>query len=205
MITFEKGATRRRVPAKTSGARILCERHNVALSPIVRLGLKFFDDLSRVGSTFPSMPGPSCQIVTAVNGYDVERWLLKILLGLARGIWTETNESWHPPQWWLEVLFGDKALPHGVGLSCLSGPDELLTDDQRVGMEPLWLPNGIPGGLLVRIAGIRFSLLMTSGAERLGTYRPGAFRFTSKDGQQQQILILGWNQEHPFSVVDVDL
>ena len=99
MIKIRAGTEERTVPAKTLGCKVLCEAHNNALSPLDDVGLRFFTALRMLG---PSLEGGAAADLTlfGVNGLDVERWMLKLLIGAATGFLQETKADWWPPLHW---------------------------------------------------------------------------------------------------------
>lgn len=105
-------------PARQLKAKVLCERHNSALSPLDALATKTFAYLLRGGTS---------DSLAVVNGYDLERWMLKALCGYASSGLAFSNrqgqpsKGWAPPPEWLRVLFGTDTLPQGAGLHAVSG------------------------------------------------------------------------------------
>jgi hypothetical protein len=82
---------------------VLCTRHNQALSDLDALAQRVF--------SFLLEPIPSSALLL-VNGADLERWLLKRLLGLAASRAAEYRAA--PED--LEVLFGERPLEQQAGL-----------------------------------------------------------------------------------------
>jgi hypothetical protein len=105
----------RRVPAQLFGSRMLCTAHNQSLSPLDAQGARFFSAIHHVGTRFRS--GLQGNTVVGVNGHDIERWLLKILIGFASSVLPQTKKVWRPPISWLRILYGQDEIPAGCGLS----------------------------------------------------------------------------------------
>jgi len=57
-------------------AKVLCEVHNPALSALDSVGARFFEVFRAAGKGLPTQP-----TFDLLNGHDVERWLLKVMLG----------------------------------------------------------------------------------------------------------------------------
>jgi hypothetical protein len=95
-------------------AKMLCDRHNAALSPLDELAIKFFR-FTR-GDTESHME-------LIIQGYELERWMLKLLCGvmfkgLAR-VTIPTGKRLNPtipPKAFLETLFYRAPIPPGRGL-----------------------------------------------------------------------------------------
>lgn len=185
------------------GANILCKTHNEALSRLDERGTGFFEAL-RHHSSFSELANPP--FLAAFNGYDVERWLLKILIGLAYRVLPNTKKSWEPPLWWLRVLYGKKDLPRGRGLVLSSRIGETLSDDGRLGVRPLYdAKSGAPAGISVVIAGLEFTLVLSAIVSTSASiYRPGSLQFTSALDGRNTIVALGWHHPHPWDTVHVD-
>jgi hypothetical protein len=195
------------IPAKTFGSNILCTNHNSALSELDSRGVVFFEALHNVPSIFQNSIDVSSVAPTVVNGYDLERWFLKVLIGMACGVLDETKKNWKPPKWWLNILFGKRPMFEGTGLSCRSMPGQVIKNDNQIGIAPLWYTKSNPRelcGLLAKLDGLDFSFMMKSSAKRIGTYRPGVFQFNFKDGTDQQLILLGWDHPHPLTTISIE-
>lgn len=99
----------KQIAAKTLKPRILCTRHNEALSTLDTLASKFF--------RFLDDQSPQDNLLF-VNGDEFERWMLKVLCGLAASgsliFDNQKIKDWEPPSSWLEILFGSApGLPAG--------------------------------------------------------------------------------------------
>ena len=115
-----QGAGERTVGTKALTAKILCERHNTALSSLDEVGIRFFDKL-RLGrfECSPSEAVVGSQI-SLFRGEMIELWMLKVLCGLIV-FGKRTDKSGSPikidlPPPWLGILFGYQPMPPGWGL-----------------------------------------------------------------------------------------
>jgi hypothetical protein len=142
----------RKLPLKALATKILCERHNQALSGLDEFAVKFFRFL--IGEE--SKPN-----TFTVNGDDLERWMLKVLCGFIFSRNTpEKITDWLPPESWLRILFGNDPLPDGTGLYHLMG--EVADEHYQIALLPL--PDDKAKtfvGLRFQISGFLFLFLMT--------------------------------------------
>ena len=83
-------------------ANILCRHHNSLLADLDTTALKFF---SLLRHETPEMQAE-------IDGLRLERWYLKLLLGLL----TVTKPEFAPPVEWLEMVVGSRQVPAEVGL-----------------------------------------------------------------------------------------
>lgn len=109
-------------PAKTLRSKILCERHNHALSPLDVAGYNFIRALREMH------PGAQYGIsgVTTVDGLDFERWMLKVLAG------SHAANGGRVPSQWVRWLFGYEAIspPNGMYMISHVGDTFSLNDEQ---------------------------------------------------------------------------
>jgi hypothetical protein len=106
----------KKVSAQALTAKVLCKRHNTALSGLDSVAIKFFKFL--IGDNHN-------QNVLLINGNEIERWMLKMLCGLAASgniaFNSQRSHSWTPPNQWLQILFGNANIPSNCGLYYVSG------------------------------------------------------------------------------------
>lgn len=190
------------IPASRLGSKILCERHNHALSPLDDVGARFFRSLDGIHDSFRD-PGVKLTSVHLFSGHDIERWLLKLFCGLVSSEQASSQTGvitdWAPPVPWLRMLFRGKILPLGWGFYFLGevGETQLVTRDFSVA--PLSNPTMGAYGLLVSVFGRRFLFCMATPPDdrsstllRDSIYRPAELVF--KGGSQEHILKLSWDQ-----------
>jgi hypothetical protein len=152
--TWLTGEENRQVSINSLGSKVLCERHNKALSNIDEIGKLFFQYIlaENVQSRF-----------LMINGGELERWMLKVLCGyISSGNLLSDLKQWQPPNHWLQVLFGSDVIPNGSGLYVLRGKD-ISTPIKQI---KIWAiesnQKGIFNGLLFIIAGFQFLFFMDS-------------------------------------------
>ncbi len=151
MPSQSKGEINRRsVASKVS--KILCDRHNTALAPLdsaaVRLleGLKGCHDLVQ-----PRLAVPDEDQFWLINGHDIERWMLKSLIGFMRAGWAREGDLRVPGNLWeigsamIEALLGNRAIDGRRGLYLRANRDSINGEVEftqwDVGIRPLWDPD----------------------------------------------------------------
>jgi hypothetical protein len=170
----------RELTASRMVARVLCERHNNALSPLDTMIGNLYDVLAsaREGREVG---------VNLFEGEDLERWALKILLGRT----ASGNVRWHNgdkerpeiPLLYLRILFGEEDMPDGCGFFYISDPVDGLDSEGLDVAINTYPPEAIEAG---RIFGVTVNLLgfqfMTSVTGRLEVakqriwHRPGSLQ-----------------------------
>ncbi len=109
---------RKEISVASLTGKMLCNRHNESLSPLDSLAADFF-------SFFVSDWTSKDDVPFLTRGYDIERWMLKVLCGLvASGNATMEGErfsNWTPPLEWLEILLGKSDVKEPAGLHVIVG------------------------------------------------------------------------------------
>lgn len=109
--------SKRSVPPSAAGRKVLCRRHNSALSPLDDVGRRFVRALKdQILHRFQNSPQHTH---TLFNGFDIERWMLNVLCTMAHGeraSRVHASTTWRVPQTWLKVLFEGHPLPAKAGL-----------------------------------------------------------------------------------------
>lgn len=204
-IPWLKGATKEiSVPALQS--KILCARHNAALSsldatvePFIRALREDEKALERVGS-FNSKSGDDQHTLTLISGPLWELWMLKLLLGgMASGSLGADGEkidTWcidvNVPNL-IEVLFYGGSLPGGAGMSIrgfqpdpFGSPDSVaiipLSSQERAGLVGVAIEMGI-----VEIA---FSVVPVSAVLRR---RVGRIQLRRENPNVAKTLAFAWS------------
>lgn len=117
-LRFQEPGTKLSVGVEALTAKVLCSRHNAALSALDNAAGHFFHAVRAVDRGLrDAETSPSTETVV-VNGADLERWTLKVLAGAVHGkvVSTTALRSDFP---WLRVLFGLN-WPTGSGLSVVA-------------------------------------------------------------------------------------
>jgi hypothetical protein len=105
------------IQSKRIKHQILCKGHNNRLTQLDELGTKFVVAIQRCLANLREPPGP--ELLFLFNGDDLERWMLKVLCGVAfanRRDNVQLPGDWHPPLEWLRIIFEGAPFPARCGL-----------------------------------------------------------------------------------------
>lgn len=200
-------------------SRVLCARHNSALSGLDRAMARFSDTLLNHADVLTSPRKEAGQhYVAGLLGDDIERWMLKTLsakiasghmkrpMTILRGSAGSRRISWLAPPAWLDSVFGAKSLPWPLGLYVRTGPTGQRAIPRRAAkFGVLW--SSTLGARHADVAGCSFELpfaqlflLLGSPAllAQLGPsdarwyYRPSDVRIV--EGNRYVAAILAWRQ-----------
>ena len=102
----------------TAGRKILCQRHNSSLSPLDTVGRRFVQAvLEHKRRAYENISG---DVHVLFNGYDVERWMLKVLCASTHdqpiSRTHHCTTPWRVPRLWSDILFHGARFPPGAGL-----------------------------------------------------------------------------------------
>ena len=172
--------------------KVLCKRHNNVLSSLDAVGARFVEACSDAMSHLVS--GASGDFHCLFNGFDIERWMLKVLCSIhcdkpVTG--SALLEPWRVPESWLSILFGGGTFQPRCGL-CLRRPTRRRPlAGTSIYVQPiygrLWptagsLPLIAPGalktvaGVEITVLNIQLTLIMYPTVNRPEIYRPRMFR-----------------------------
>ena len=188
-------------------AKILCKRHNEALSP-------FDGEASRLSKYLLGsvLDKPLERSELRVDGRLLEKWALKTYanLGYIGALDPVHHTRVTPPPFLVTHIFEDTPLPQGIGLYFVSG--KVSNADFRAGVSWTSIRNVAAGGEIVGMTfmlnSVRFVVSAQPGdaaprlrrvgtvndfnyAEANITYRPADITFTSPTAGQKQVL-LNW-------------
>jgi hypothetical protein len=189
--------------------KILCRKHNSALSGLDDAGKTLFDGMDRMDAT--SGKAGEKHETSVVNGDDLERWMLKILCGgLFSGIMTVpegTMKGVCPPLDLLKILFQNAQFPDGQGLYFRAGtPGEAFSTDPAVLKLVVSYDKNVVTGLRMWVFNFEFHLVLVHLPPTLppmlehAHYRPiglvvdgsaNDIRFTWRSGGGNEIRV-GW-------------
>lgn len=145
-------------------------------------------------------------------GVDVERWLLKALMGFCGAGAARTPDGipipWAPPDMWLRILFGLYAFPATWGLYVQGrlGAKQMF-DPGHVRIAPLTNNPDEISGVLVEMVGISFALATRHSSRRAGAiddhsiYRPGELKFVDAPSGTEQSLCFAWRGHYTTQVL----
>lgn len=176
----------RKITPKALQAKVLCERHNNALSSLDTTIGRFYDVIAAAQKG----DNIGCHIF---DGEDIERWAMKVLLGLAmsgnlRGRDGRPAKAYALPEQYLRILFAEESMPDGCGFFYVGDPiDDIDAGllDVSINHYPLDHQNaGEVFGVTIKLLGFQFitSVMARIEVERQRIwYRPGEFRFGKPD------------------------
>lgn len=184
------------IPAEGFARNILCTKHNSALSQLDKAGSDAMETLSRftqVASVRQVQRLTQNQTVRwNVDGYLLERWFLKFLIGLAFEHPTPTGEAWRPPGSWVKACFGRAPFEEGCGLYIgRLAPAQEVVQQNRVSAQTLTVKPGQISGVLFDLNGLQLLLTVFPMEERLPDYRP-SFLYDRQDDTIWQIVRISW-------------
>jgi hypothetical protein len=179
-------------------SHILCKRHNEALSGLDSESLRLFGALDRAFH--------SCEVENwgiLLRGQDLERWMLKTLIGMTCSKNARYNNApitSKPNLPWLRWLFGMEAFPSACGLYFGGQVGDPVHAQRSVSIAPLVSDAvsiehaGFLFGAMMTVCGVNFVLNLAPPEPELTTspvigyiYRPAAISIT-KDGVNGQIV-----------------
>jgi len=168
----------RNIPPRGLQAKILCKRHNNALSPLDTTIARLFDVLFRAEQ--------GCNVgAHEFDGESLERWALKVLLGLVTSgnFFGAEGKAMAVPELHLRILFGEETFPQGCGFYYIGDPVKGLDADLLNAAVNRYPPGdaeeGSIFGITIRLAWLRFLTTVTArisaGQPRL-VHRPGGLQ-----------------------------
>jgi hypothetical protein len=179
----------KQLPANALAAKMLCKRHNSALSPLDEAGrslvrcLRFAQDRAAAGR--------GCDVL---NGIDVERWMLKMLCGYT------VLDGDPVPLAWQRLLFGydEMRLPSGLHVNVAIG-DSIGGADGQIKFSTAYNAGDERVGCAVTLHGYRFLLSLDGkrvfGADELGKQsmmHPRELKFTGPRGNYRLRFAWPW-------------
>jgi hypothetical protein len=176
-------------PDQVAQSKILCRRHNSALSALDVVGERFFQAINAGLRARPHVAYHSAP------GVDVERWLLKVGCGVQAAAKKEL------PLEWLRMLFGQAEITPPCGLYMHVPVDGTVRETKGVQVGG-YMRAGVPSGTDVALHGIRLTLDLVGdgGTHRevdvgsLKIYRPSGLWFDHK-GKTTFHLAFEWGKQ----------
>lgn len=194
-----------RVAAPSLTGKILCRRHNVALSSLDAIASRLFERIDQFHHEIIDGSLKYQNRFFLFNGHDIERWMLKTLCGavVSGNAEIRTGESnWRPSLGWLRILFGEEPFPARCGLYFHSE----VTGQPYIerGFKFIPFSNMIGGvyGARISLNDERFVLAMSAPPENLSetfirdhAYRPQGLRFMIDSCEK--VVHFGWDDGLP--------
>lgn len=179
------------VSPKSLTANVLCTRHNSALSGLDDTAVRFFEAFNEDRAA-----GSGQQLLHLFCGHDLERWLLKILCGMASSGNLDCHEEDRAiPKHWLEILFGTADFTNEQGLYICVEPGERLEGPYGVQIRGI-SGNGKLTGIGTWLCGYELILSMTGFPLRRFENRRVAYRlleFYATGWEYEKSVILSWH------------
>jgi hypothetical protein len=151
---WQKPTERRPISIASMGSRVLCASHNRSLSPLDKQAGRLVSNVKAMKDFFAADGTPSSR-THLYNGFDIERWMLKVLCGAVASRAFPGVKNWRPPRTWLRVLYENAPFPRGGGLHVLTRSEWGDTDGSMY-VSPMM---GTTDGRDV-LAGIRIHLVV---------------------------------------------
>lgn len=178
------------VPLSSLASRVLCERHNNALSPLdARMG-SFAKAIEDFDAALHSSTSAGASERRHFSGDDIERWMVKCLLGLT------TSKNLHStnlkPEC-VDLLFANIEWPEGWGLYFSASAAKPIHHSASLAIETRVDPSrGLVLAADFVIRGMPFVLCLgkPDNPSSFGLFRPEAIVF--RHGQCEKVLVLGW-------------
>jgi hypothetical protein len=141
------GKPERNVPPEQAfHAPILCQRHNSALTGLDRTSACLFDGIREGVKLIPAYP---CR---AVNGTNLERWMLKVICGVL------ADEQKPMPLQWLRWLFGYEDIAAPLGLHMHADISKPMTGQIGIIQFGLFRNAGGISGAVLTLDAVSFTL-----------------------------------------------
>ncbi len=182
-------------------SKVLCDRHNNALSPLDAAIGKFSLVVREFDHAFrPAAQGAAVDESTCC-GADIQRWMIKCLVGMT----TSGNLNGAMKPEFVDVLYARTEWPEGWGLYWLSQPLTTVYHSDSFAIETKVHPKRRTI-LLARflIRGMHFGLCLgrPGRPEALGIFKPAALIFRGQGRERR--LILKWERPVTSQAVFLD-
>jgi hypothetical protein len=109
-FNWQEEKNKQELPTSRLASKVLCKRHNEALSPLDATAVRFFTKLDNVIRQTERRSQ-----VFLFDGTDLEHWMLKTLCGTVfsgnADIKRAQVTNWKPDLLWLNILFDGKPFP----------------------------------------------------------------------------------------------
>jgi hypothetical protein len=158
---WARGATKKVSPAALA-TKVLCTRHNSALSPLDAIADRLFSHMYGFRSELSGQTPSTGDQAALFNGHDIERWMVKLLSGLLysgnSSIGGRKVDGWMPPTAWLKVQFGLAHLHPGAGLYLDAAQGQTHVGTVDIQLTPLRKDDDPTHycGLLLALTGVGF-------------------------------------------------
>jgi hypothetical protein len=192
------------LPPSALAARILCDRHNSALSPLDAIAVRLFHAFTEV-----AVAGSGRRELILFCGHDIERWLLKTLCGLAYSgnLGVDSGIDISIPDWWLAILFGQANFADGQGLYVCNEKGHKFEGPRGVMLRSIVGKRRITG-LSMYVCGYELILSMSGFASRhfdgrTVVYRPLELHATAHEFEKS--VVFSWSGVADLGTISLEV
>jgi len=185
-------------------SKVLCDRHNSALTNLDSISLRIFQSLDEDNVT-----GSGHTLLYLFNGYDIERWLLKILCGVVKAESTRLQEEIDISiqDYWLKILFAGERFPDNQGLYICKSIGHKFEGQRGLGMR-LIVGSGKLAGIGLYVCGYELILSMTEFPnrkfdDREFIYRPMEIYSSARDFEKS--VLFTWDGNADLGTISVQI
>jgi hypothetical protein len=181
-------------------AHFLCDRHNSALSPLDRQGIAFFHTVKQ----YAVAAYDGRERVSAFNGRDIERWMLKTLYGMLASKLLQAKVGVRIDaeidSMCVDLLYDRVPFIQGRGLFVRTEIGHTIETEKSIAVQPV--TNNLKGtlnGIRFNIVGFDFLLTTSRVDAEHSAFRPGYIVFSSSTGFK--VIHLFWTDPGPHPIV----
>ncbi|MGJ4899434.1 hypothetical protein ACQR2B_31060 [Bradyrhizobium oligotrophicum] len=202
-VPFLQEGETRALPVKSLTAKILCQRHNAAFSPLDQEAGQFFEMLTDAMMRSVKGPGSSRRELFLASGTTVELWMLKVACGLYFSRIGSSNREiisdTHTIDMGKVIDAFDGKWEDRAGLYFNGDTGKILQTAFHVQVAPLTDGERM-GGVRVSLLGFECDLIFDTTGTRDGiwagiVYRPHELAFEIEHGRKKHVL-LSWPKGH---------
>jgi hypothetical protein len=190
-LRWQQKETFKVVPLSGLASSILCERHNNALSPLDAVMGAFAQAIGDCDDALKSSGSPADLEQRDFSGDNIERWMVKCLLGLTAS--KNLNTTNLKPEC-VDLLFANIAWPEGWGLYFSATSAAPIHYSASFLIETMIDPaRDLVLAAKFVIRGLPFTLCLgkPDNPASFGLFRPEAIVF--RNGSREKVLALSWH------------
>jgi hypothetical protein len=199
------GGSQRKIGVGSLGSKVLCERHNSALSPADTTAIVTFESLSRYQNDFAEHRHLDDDGFTLVSGPLFERWLLKLVWGAVAsgnlgigGVAVQSLRTDADQGVLVEFLFRGGSLPDGWGFYAFPHLPDPHGLTGSVGVRSQTGPDGAAWFVQVEFGAIALAFCLGSPDSKEAVHRPSGVLLTTVDGSGEKLIVFAWPETgHP--------
>ena len=184
--------TEKVLPPNALAAKILCQRHNSALSVLDEMAVRLFDSFNEEGAV-----ESNSKKLYIFFGNDIERWLLKIFCGIifSKNMTIADNMNINNHKLWIETLFGIRDFYNETGLYICRSTGHLFQNLEDIMLKMIARDDEI-SGIGLTLCGYELVLSLKGFPSRQFdgrefVYRPMELHTTGK--KYEKSIILSWD------------